>query len=276
MNFNHFIITRFNLRADPTRPPQSLDWLRNRFALFERFCYPSVRGQTKANFKWLVMFDEQTPIEFRDRVDSYARWPNFVPIFLPHSSIEFTRQIVRERITDNPKVVLTTRLDNDDAICRTFVEQLQAIPIPGEVTLFEYPVGLVWHKGKPYRDRQPSNPFSTLAEPIFNGDLSSLRTVYTGSHRDLAIRTPCRIISSGISWIQVIHPDNLSNHVRGIRINAANLSVQFSVDLCPAPICETRVGTSIDIVRSYVRTGFQRFREVIHKAFLSTHFSQRR
>src|SRR3712207_5718510 len=112
--FIHFIITRFNLRSgDGSTRHLGPQWLARRFGLFDRFCYPSVRGQSCANFTWLVMFDRDTPHAFKTRIDQYAREPGFVPVYLGHSSIEETRRIVRERLPGGSDLLITTRLDND-------------------------------------------------------------------------------------------------------------------------------------------------------------------
>ena len=57
--FKHYLITRFNLRADNwdvTKNNEQLltdEWMDNRMWLFENFCFPSVIGQTNQNFEWL-------------------------------------------------------------------------------------------------------------------------------------------------------------------------------------------------------------------------------
>ena len=72
--FQHIIITRFNLRnhqwSDRTKnntPILTESWLEDRFDLFENFCYLSVRNQTNINFQWWVFFDTKTPTRFRER-----------------------------------------------------------------------------------------------------------------------------------------------------------------------------------------------------------------
>jgi hypothetical protein len=73
--FNHFILTRFNVKVSFAEPGAGLEpaWLLHRFELFDHFCYPSVRGQSNLNFKWLVLFDSNTPDSFKEKIAAYAR-----------------------------------------------------------------------------------------------------------------------------------------------------------------------------------------------------------
>ncbi len=87
--FEHFIITRFNLRQenwDTTKNKTQINsefWIKNRFELFDKYCFPTVKAQTNQNFKWLVFFDVQTPKEYREIVVNYVRdYNNFIPLFI--------------------------------------------------------------------------------------------------------------------------------------------------------------------------------------------------
>ena len=65
MTFKHYIITRFNLsqRWDKDSLGNKVlddNWLKNRFQLFENYCFPSLKSQTNKNFEWWVL-----NVEFR-------------------------------------------------------------------------------------------------------------------------------------------------------------------------------------------------------------------
>ena len=65
MSYNHFIITRFNLKFPDVTGGKNTsvigvpanEWLANRTDLFMKYCLPSVLNQTSVNFKWLLYFD---------------------------------------------------------------------------------------------------------------------------------------------------------------------------------------------------------------------------
>lgn len=82
MSFEHFILTRFALSYFEGVGEACLDeqYLDYRFSLFEEVCLPSVKNQTCQNFKWLVLFDSQTPARFRKRIEAHQK--NY-PILLP-------------------------------------------------------------------------------------------------------------------------------------------------------------------------------------------------
>ena len=89
MTFKHYIITRFNLPifqakvAGKESTSCSKEYLQYRFELFEKYCMPSIMNQTCQNFKWLVLFDINTPDEFKQRITKlHNKYPNLVPCFL--------------------------------------------------------------------------------------------------------------------------------------------------------------------------------------------------
>ena len=92
--FEHFIVTRFNLPLFKAKVEGkvvgNLDetWLAGRFDLFERYCLPSVKGQTCQNFRWIVLFDAATPQKFKDRFKSYCDgYDRLIPCYIDCSFI---------------------------------------------------------------------------------------------------------------------------------------------------------------------------------------------
>ena len=86
--FQHFLITRFNLRLSEwqtTKRGESVlseAWLNNRFELFKTYCLPSVKQQTNQNFTWLVCFDSETPTFYKDEIAKIAKsYANFKPLY---------------------------------------------------------------------------------------------------------------------------------------------------------------------------------------------------
>ena len=115
----HFIITRFNLRGNEDTPSSAKmiasAYLEQRLELFERFCLPTVRSQTEQDFRWLVLFADETPDPVKARVAKYAAdWPNLVPVYLPRGTGSVGPLVVRPYLDGSPQTLITTRLDNDD------------------------------------------------------------------------------------------------------------------------------------------------------------------
>lgn len=131
--FQHYIITRFNLGRDDWNTTKNSEkvlsnsWLEKRFELFENFCFNSVKNQTNQNFKWLVFFDINTPDEYRIKIDSFKeKFSNFYPIFIDGMS-NFLPSIVEniKKMDENP-FIITSRLDNDDCIHKDYVNTVQS------------------------------------------------------------------------------------------------------------------------------------------------------
>lgn len=99
----HFILTRFNIRLwnqDKFRQPVlSLEWLEQRFDVFERFCLPSVSGQVCKDFVWVVLVDSMTPQVYKDRMESYRDvCPQFVPVYVKPEHGRYFCQIFRKEV----------------------------------------------------------------------------------------------------------------------------------------------------------------------------------
>lgn len=211
--FEHYILTRFNVSVDgfDTRAGLDPDWLKHRFDLFDTFCYPSVRGQSLQNFRWLVFFNSATPQFFREKINYYASWEKFVPVFVDWFDKDVCRREVLRSSGGNTKYLITTRLDNDDAIFRYFVETIQD-NFSKDFFFLNFPFGCVWHNKKIYVYRSESNPFISLVEPK-----SICRTVYCGDHGYLSRIGPVRQIGNRPSWLQIIHGRNVANKINGDR-----------------------------------------------------------
>lgn len=207
--FQHFLLTRFNVRLtfdlppepqQPVHPGIDAAWLTHRFDLFERFCLPSVLGQTSDRFQWLLFLDAETPDPFRRRMDALAAEHAIHPVYIDQFSYDLVKAVVLEQVQPGVTHLITTRMDNDDAISRSFVETVHAHFLGQEMTFLNFLYGYSWHKGKIYFHRQRSNPFISLIEKV-----ESARTVFCGDHRELdAIGDIIQIISPA-GWRQVIN-----------------------------------------------------------------------
>jgi len=248
----HFVITRFNLRSnDPASARMiSPEYLEQRLELFERFCLPTLRGQTRQDFKWLVLFADDTPEDVKARIAAHAQaWPNLVPVYLPRGCEHVGRLVVGPYLDRSPQTLITTRIDNDDGLCRHYIEDVRRFENARERTVLQFPVGYVWHRDRIYLDRQEFNAFTTLVEPLPQGSDSEFLTIYKGSHSDIAKLGRIVDVNEQPAWMQVIHGTNLENYVRGRRHRIGELGQRFDV-----PVPDKAEESSLEIGMDRLRT----------------------
>jgi len=250
----HFIITRFNLRSADPSSVRMIDegYLTQRLDLFERFCLPTVRSQTEQDFKWLVLFADDTPAAIRERIAGYsADWPNFVPVYLARGVGQVGRRAVAPYLDESPQTLMTTRLDNDDGLARDYIAKVRRYEGTQERLVLQFPTGYLWQRDRIYLDRQEHNAFTTLIEPLPAGNASEFVTIYKGSHSDIAKLGRVIDVDDEPSWLQVIHGGNLENYLRGSRQRIDRLQRYFAVDMPADAHRETGLEIFLDRMRIF-------------------------
>jgi hypothetical protein len=231
--FQHFLITRFNLTSsfwNKTREgEQVLDesWLEDRFALFERHCLPSVRNQTNKNFYWLIFFDTSTPEKFRSRVANIQNSSNFIYCYFINGAEEFNFSIITAiygLVLHGINWIITTRLDNDDMIHKSFINEIQNCQFSNESCYIDIPIGYQMSlMGENIEVRNRHNPistFSSLYERVEeNQHIFSKRNF---EWKDFS----CKKIIQKRLWIEVVHQRNLVNSL--VKENALTLDCKLT------------------------------------------------
>ncbi|MBL4673361.1 MAG: hypothetical protein JKX81_13975 [Arenicella sp.] len=226
----HIILTRFNLPSGgrESKIRRSPNWLENRFELFETYCLPSVMQQSSSDFEWFIYFDIDTPEPFRSRAKKYQTQYRQITIFwernIPLADIR--RQIL-DRVPAHKKVLLTSRLDNDDALNKDFIRGLQADAGPlshkAHAQVMNYPNGLILSRGRVYSHRDTSNPFASVLEPLS----ADIKTIWQHQHTKLHNVGTIHQLKPQSMWLQVIHSSNVSNRIRGRRVQNTELIKAF-------------------------------------------------
>jgi hypothetical protein len=228
----HFVLTNFNIeRSDAERdrngtPVRTPEWLEERFLLFERFCLPSLVGQTCQEFTWLVTYDhEGTPRRSRRRLEAYER--RLENLRLVPGGTAF-RQVIARTLGSRRCRLLTTRLDNDDAFHRSAIGVLQRHAAGHAIEFLNFPLGYCYSypDGEVRLFEYRSNSFLSLAE---NYDGEPPRTANSIRHADAGEVAPVRQIGSEPSWLQVIHARNLRNRLQGEPCAMPDLAAEFNV-----------------------------------------------
>lgn len=206
-SFSHVLLTRFNVRLSSPEKPPSDDWIAHRLDLFQRYCVPSVASQTVQNFRWIVLIDSRTSMATRRTILLNRK---IQPLELCELE-EFNSDYIAKYISPiESKFLVSSRLDNDDALHETFIEQIQQTFCAQPCQWINFPRGYVVDEQKGiFLSRQTSNAFISLIETA-----AKPRTVFCVNHRLAGTVGPVSQIDNGPMWIQLVHGTNLSNHVR--------------------------------------------------------------
>ncbi|WP_412984221.1 glycosyltransferase [Pontimicrobium sp. IMCC45349] len=217
----HFLITRFNLKNKQTLKdnlilnPLSNDWLENRFELFEKYCLPSVINQSKQNFIWCLCFDIDTPIEYKNKIDSILKnYKNYNAIYIDgFQNLKIgVKNFISTQITNNDKFIITSRLDNDDILNKDFISTIQKKFITQHNTIIDLNNGYKFYlKDNPQKSEllifnSKLNPFVSIIEHS-----SNFKTILDKPHNKWDNTYKKVNYSEKALWIQVIHEQNAFN-----------------------------------------------------------------
>lgn len=217
--FEHFLITRFNLKNPKwsvTKNNELLltkEWMDERLDLFENFCLPTVIAQTEKKFKWLLFFDVSTESEHQKRMVEMTKKHSFIELFyidgMPNL-IGSIKHYIKENCTT--PYLITSRIDNDDCISKNYIREVQnqfneqdyvALDFISGYTLNLKPVML----GK---KEHIFNPFISLIERNDHP-----KTVWENDHTQWKKETSIVQIKNNRVWMSVIHEKNKVNEFDG-------------------------------------------------------------
>ena len=220
-SLQHFILTRFNLllwnRDKEGMPVRTVGWLEHRFELFERFCLPSVVGQTCLNFEWIILFDSSTPERFKEKISEFQKvCPQLVPVYVEPKNGRNFAQIFKDEVQKRivSERIITSYLDNDDALNARFVEDVQSrAQSLDNATFINYVHGLQYFTDYNYVMRvcYPRNHFMSVVEDVRNNEV---RTIYGyGSHYyvDKIKGAKMECVRNLPMWCELIHDKNMGN-----------------------------------------------------------------
>jgi glycosyltransferase involved in cell wall biosynthesis len=212
--------------------------LDHRFSLFEKYCLPSIANQTCKGFEWIVLFDSTTPESYKGRIAEYQqKCPHLTPVYVNPNGGRYFAQIFRDEVvkrvqgsrssivqgqsrigelenTSSFPRVLTTYLDNDDALDIRFVEDIQKrVETLPDGTFINYTNGFQFFTDYNYAMciHFPRNHFMSFVE---NGNPPAVKTIYGyGSHYYINKIEGVRIekVKDMPMWCEVIHEKNMGN-----------------------------------------------------------------
>lgn len=238
-NYKHFIITRFNIGGNPNSFSEA--WYEKRIKLFKDYCFPSLLNQNCQNFSWLVYLDPDTKSIYKTEFeDLLKQCPFFAQVRYIKNTPNFNKDISSyiSNVTSAGEVVMTTRLDTDDAFHQDGIYSIQQAFKKNEAYLEKsnsFGINLLnvyQLRVTPFyeivRKKIPSNMFVTLVE--LKKDNSSLRGVYSYHHNKLEDATTMVNVKDGSYCLQTIHDQNKVSSLGGLPVfRTKNLS-EFGFD----------------------------------------------
>ncbi len=229
-NFNHFIITRFNLKSSQSNwktdknnsVTLSDEWLEHRINLFKTYCLPSIISQTNKNFIWLIYFDSDTPEKYKKIIElllgTYKSFilPKYVSSYDKFLT-SYTQDILN-LLHPEKEFVITTRIDNDDVLHKNYIDIVQKQFANQEfmtvncIKIYHYNIV------KPERlfiNYTFSNQFISLIEKISNKNITGC---YARGDRFWNKKGEIIQIGNDVYCMELIHDKNLLNDLCGFPV----------------------------------------------------------
>jgi hypothetical protein len=212
--FTHLVLTRFNVDTQYAPSGRGLEpsWLKSRLESFLRYCYPSVTRQEGVEFRWLIFCNALSPDWFKKEMAQLN--DVVIPVFVEGlATDEVFRQKVMEPGVVHTPYVITTRIDNDDAISRRHLWHVQRAFRRQEREFIAFPFGLQLFRGHLYSVYYPYNPFLSLIERV--NDDGQVTTVFCVPHTKVRTAGKVRKLWKSPQWLQVLHSENVENSLTG-------------------------------------------------------------
>lgn len=185
--FLHIVGTRFEIGVFNEA------WLEYRWQLFETLALSSIDAQSIKDFVWVLGIDRDMPAPFRSRLDALVAtrpWLRLLELeLLDDFESEFKRWCIEEAAAKGRPRVLTTRIDDDDAVHRDLFGEIRRAAsdllasrsaLPAAITAVS---GYQWvpATGHGYRAYHHSHSIGTSLLESFD----AFTSVYGKNHRRL-------------------------------------------------------------------------------------------
>jgi len=223
--FTHYLVTRFNIPVERWQLDKSGHatlndaWFDHRLDLFSTYCLPSVLHQTNQNFQWLIYCDQKISPSHLLKLSKLIAEVDRFTIRMAESlenMLDDLRQLISESGTP---YVITSRLDNDDAIAIDFVHDVQSCFEEKDKLLLHFDDGIAYDCIDRVATRMQTkvhNTFTSLVER--NSAAADITTVYGFHHTAIPSSIEIVHISGGEHWLKIIHDRNLRSQLAGIPV----------------------------------------------------------
>ena len=205
--FRHILLTRYKIKskfgANAGMDPLDPEWLEYRERLFLRFCAPSIERQTARDFEWVLLVNPATPERFLAPLGKHAR--------LVHAD-SVRHAITQLDIQNDGRLLLTSRIDNDDAVLPEYIAMARAAALryrqgPRWVVSFTHGVRVEVETMQACAIHRVRSPFLTCVETV-----PPFTSILSHQHHIIDQSMPLTAISTARPmWMQTLHGRNVSN-----------------------------------------------------------------
>jgi hypothetical protein len=214
--FDHFVLTRFNVRQSRDQAAPDENWLRNRLKIFAGSLAPAMQSQSVRPDAWLIFIDAGSPTWLAAELRKIAPAAEIisVEVFSPE-----WLQTEIARMGSRPYLI-TTRIDNDDSVSRDFLSLVQREFRHQRKQFVNFTDGLQYSAGRLYERSDPHNAFCSLIERRSD----RLATVFEDWHNRIHKHGPVLQVPGCRVWMQIVHGANVANRVSGLSAAPASAS----------------------------------------------------
>lgn len=242
--FTHYLVTRFNVNIRGNGPEyiasetHNAKWVEERLPLFDSICVPSVLGQTCRDFTWLIYCDKDTTDEVIQHILTVTQKIQFVEIHLVESFDQLVQHL-QTRCSESPtSYIITSRLDNDDAIGRHYIETIQSNFSAQPDYVLNLLGGINYHISKKlmtYLRHKEHNHFISLIEQ--NWEDIPLTTIMGFSHLHPPGHVPVKNVGLKYAFWITLHSQNAApRNNRGWPVFQSQIAKHYSIDPSHTPI----------------------------------------
>lgn len=220
-SYKHFVITRFNIKAnfscklrDLNKNPMDLildeSYLDKRFRIFERFTLQSMKKQTNQNFTWIVLFHKKTPSKFIEKIQQLKSKFNFIDLYFDNEEkFSFLEYCNNEK--ENASYFITTRIDNDDMLDSEYIDKVQEYAYNNLhecILSFEHGMQYDLKSQKKYKHEIKNNHFLSMISTKEECILQYNHAKIFDSGKEIVM-----LDTDKPMWTEVIHESNVTNRI---------------------------------------------------------------
>lgn len=220
--YKHYVITRFNIRVNykcqlknldnnPMKRILDTDYLNERFNIFEKYTLQSMKRQTNQNFQWIVLFHENTPDIFKNRIQKLKNEFNFIDLYFSDNQSFNFLEYCNSR-NESVDYYITTRIDNDDMFSDDYIARIQEYANNNFhecIISFEKGMKFDLSSQKKYEFERKDNHFLSMIGKKEDCILQYNHTKIFDSGKEIVM-----LDSSKPMWIEIIHESNVTNRIK--------------------------------------------------------------